>query len=244
MLKKFISYPLSILFYLFFFLTLLIFHLVQWISLKLGGYEGHKKSVDVFNFMLLKCLNVLGTQFSFENAHHIPTSKPCIFVANHQGMFDIPPLSWYLRKYHPKFVSKKELGKGIPGISFNLRHGGSVLIDRKDSRQALMALRDFGIYLRENNRSAVIFPEGTRSRTGKPKKFAVQGLKILFKTIPDAQVVPVTINNSWKLFKNGNFPLDLGVHLKVKVHKPIVANSEDPDALIAKVERTIIADIK
>lgn len=242
--KKIIAYPLSVLFYLFFFLNLLVFHAIQWISLKFGGYEAHKKSVDIFNFMLLRCLNIMGTTFSFENPHQIATEKPCIFVANHQGMFDIPPLIWYLRKHHPKFVSKKELGKGIPGISFNLRHGGSVLIDRKDSRQALSALSNFGTYLSKNNRSAVIFPEGTRSRTGKPKRFATQGLKLLFKKMPEAQVVPITINNSWKLFQYGSFPVGVGVHLIIKVHAPIPVKSEDPDALLALVERTITADIR
>ena len=120
--KKILSYPLTVIFYFFFFLTLLIFHPVQWVSLKLGGYSAHKKSVDIFNFFLLRCLNILGTRFVVENEHNIPVERPCIFVANHQGVYDIPPIIWYLRKHHPKFVSKKELGKGIPSISFNLRH--------------------------------------------------------------------------------------------------------------------------
>ena len=69
---------------------------------------------------------------------------PLIIVSNHQSMNDIPPIIWYMRKYHPKFVSKIELGKGIPSVSYNLRHGGSALIDRKDSKQALVAIARFG----------------------------------------------------------------------------------------------------
>ncbi|WP_373057319.1 lysophospholipid acyltransferase family protein [Zunongwangia sp. H14] len=242
--KKILSYPLSVISYLFFFITLLVFHVIQWISLKLGGYEAHKKSVDYFNFVLMRCLDVLGSRFSCDNPHPIPADKPCIFVANHQGMYDIPLIIWYLRKHHPKFVSKKELGKGIPGISFNLRHGGSVLIDRKNARESLVKMAGFAKYLKETNRSAVIFPEGTRSRTGKPKKFAVRGLQILIKQMPDALIVPLTINNSWKLFRYGMFPLGLGIHFKLKVHKPIPVNSDDPESLIALTERTIIGDIE
>lgn len=242
--QKILSYPLSVLFYLFFFLTLLIFHGIQWICLKFGGYEAHKKSVDIFNFFLLRCLNILGTNFSVDNSYNIPAGKPCIFVANHQGMFDIPPIIWHFRKYHPKFISKKELGKGIPGISFNLRHGGNVLIDRKNGREALIKMSRFADYLNKHNRSAVIFPEGTRSRTGAPKKFAVQGLQMLFKKMPEATVVPITINNSWKLFRYGNFPMGIGVNLKLKVHEPFSVGSQDPASLVAQVERTIIADIK
>ena len=71
-------------------------------------------------------------------------------------MYDIPPIIWYLRKYHPKFISKIELGKGIPSVSYNLRHGGSVLIDRKNPRQSLPAIMKFADYIREKNRAAVI----------------------------------------------------------------------------------------
>ena len=242
--KKILSYPLTALYYLFFFINLLVFHPIQWLCLKLGGYQAHKKSVDIFNFFLMRCLNVLGTRFSFDNPYDIPIEKPCIFISNHQGMYDIPPIIWYLRKHHPKFVSKKELGKGIPSISFNLRHGGSVLIDRKNKRESLIKMGKFAKYLTKTNRSAVIFPEGTRSRTGAPKKFAVSGMQMLFKQMPEALIVPITINNSWELFKHGNFPMEPGVHIKLKVHEPIPVASDDPESLVAKVERTIIADIK
>ncbi|CAM4074980.1 lysophospholipid acyltransferase family protein [Gillisia limnaea] len=241
--KKLLAYPLSIISYFFFFLCLGIFHVIQWLSLKIGGYQAHKTSVDVFNFFLMRCLNILGTRFSIDNPHDIPVDRPCIFVSNHQGIYDIPPIIWYLRKHHPKFVSKKELGKGIPGISFNLRHGGSALIDRKNPKQAVVEIVRFAEYLKKTKRSAVIFPEGTRSRTGRPKEFAKTGMQILFKKMPDALIVPLTINNSWKLFEYGHFPLGIGVHITMKVHEPIPADSDDVDSLIAKVERTITADI-
>ena len=242
--KKILSYPLSVIFYFFFFLNLLIFHPIQGICLKLGGYQAHKKIFDIFNFFLLRCLNILGTTFSVENEYDIPVDQTCIFVANHQGMYDIPPIIWYFRKHHPKFVSKKELGHGIPSISFNLRHGGSVLIDRKNRRESLVKMSEFGDYLKKTKRSAVIFPEGTRSRTGAPKEFRKNGMMMLFKKVPEALVVPITINNSWKLFKHGNFPIDLGVHVQLKTHKPIPVNSMDAEGLTALVERTITADIK
>lgn len=241
--RKILSYPLSVIFYILFGITLAVFHPIQWMCLKFGGYSAHKKSVDIFNFFLLRCLNVLGTRFTIENNYNIPTNRPCIFVANHQGMYDIPPIIWHFREHHPKFVSKKELGKGIPSISFNLRHGGSVLIDRKNGREALVKMSKFADYLNKNGRSAVIFPEGTRSRTGTPKKFAVQGLQMLFRKMPEAIVVPVTINNSWKLFRYGSFPMGIGVHLKLKVHQPIPVSSTDAESLVAQVERTITADI-
>jgi 1-acyl-sn-glycerol-3-phosphate acyltransferase len=157
-------------------------------------------------------------------------------------MYDIPPLIWYMRKYHPKFVSKIELGKGIPSVSFNLRHSGSALIDRKDPKQSIAELQKLGKYIETNNRSAVIFPEGTRSRNGVPKPFRTTGLKVLMKNAPSALIVPISINNSWKLLRYGKFPMGLGNHLTFKVHPPVEIEG-DVEALIAQVEKQIVSGI-
>ena len=66
---------------------------------------------------------------------------------------------------------------------------------------------------------------------------------MLFNKMPDALVVPLTINNSWKLFKHGNFPIEPGIHVKLKAHEPIPVNSLDAESLVAQVERIITKDI-
>ena len=242
--KKMLAYPLTILYYLFFGLVLVVLHPIQWLAFKLGGYKWHKITVDWLNFFVTGCLYILGTKISFNNPHSLPKNVPLIVVSNHQSMNDIPPYFWFLRKYHPKFVSKKELGKGIPSVSINLRQGGSCLIDRKDSKQAVKAIINFGKYIEKNNYTAVIFPEGTRSRNGVPKRFSENGLKMLVKYAPSAYVVPITINNSWKLLKYDGFPMEIGVHLTFDVHKPIKANAMEFDELFKKVVAEIKAGVK
>ncbi|MAP81719.1 MAG: 1-acyl-sn-glycerol-3-phosphate acyltransferase [Aequorivita sp.] len=242
-LLKIIRYPLSVLFYLFFGLTILIFHPLQWLAFNGFGYTAHKKTVDVFNWFLLRCLNIVGTTFKVKISGNIPENVPIIIVSNHQSMWDISPISWYLRKYHPKFISKVELGKGIPSISYNLRHGGSILIDRKNPRQALVEMVKFSKYLNKHNRSGVIFPEGTRSKTGAPKPFKKTGLQTLFKKLPDGYVVPVTINNSWKLQRNGMFPIHLGVCLELTAHDAIKISEYEVDPLIDKVETIVTSKV-
>lgn len=241
--KKIVAYPFSILYYIFFGLTLLIFHPVQWLSLKIGGYNAHKKSVSLLNLCLTKCIFFLGGCVRFNSSNNIPKNTPLIIVANHQSMNDIPPIIWHMRKYHPKFISKKELGKGIPSVSFNLKYGGSVLIDRKDAKQSLSAIINFAKYIQKNNYAAVIFPEGTRSRDGVPKRFSENGLKMLVKNIPDGLIVPITINNSWKFLKYGGFPIPLGLTIDFKVHKPIDVNSMSFQDLFKLTEETIKKDI-
>lgn len=241
--KKILSYPFSILAYLWFLFFICLFHPIQWLCFNLFGYEAHKRSVDIMNFFLIRTLYFIFSDYKVENKQVIPKGKPIIFVANHQGLFDIIGLAWLLREFHPKFVSKIELGKGIPSVSYNLQHGGSVLIDRKDPRQALPELKKMGEYIENNSRSTVIFPEGTRTRNGQPKPFASNGLKILCKYAPDAWVVPVTINNSWKIFRYGNFPLGMGNKLRFTVHPPIKVADFDFNALFEKTEQDIVLDI-
>lgn len=242
--EKIISYPISAIAMLSFFVMLVIFHPIQWICFNVFGYQAHKKSVDYLNFCLLRVGNLVGMTYKIENRELIPKNVPLIIVANHQSLYDIIGMIWFLRKFHPKFVSKKELAKGIPSISYNLRHGGSALIDRKDPKQAIPEIKKLAEYIELNHRSAVIFPEGTRSKTGAPKEFAQSGLKILCKYAPSAYVVPITINNSWKLVKFGFFPLGLGNHLTFTIHKPMAVKDFSFDEIMEKTEKAIINAIK
>lgn len=239
---KILSYPITIIFFFFFGLTLVIFHPIQWICLNVFGRKAHDASVAYLNWFLMRTTNILGTTYSFNNPHHLPTDRPLILVANHQSMYDIPPISYHMRKHPTRFVSKTELGKGIPSVSYNLRHSGAALINRKDAKQALAEIARLGKLIEKENSCAVIFPEGTRSRTGHPKRFQPTGLKVLLKKAPSALIVPVSINNSWKLLRYGQFPMGLGSRMTYHVHQPI-ENQGDADALIAQIEEKVTSGI-
>ena len=241
--EKILSYPISAVYYLCFGLCLAVFHPIQWLCFNVFGYQAHKKSVDYLNFFLVRCTNILGTTYIFKNRELIPENVPVIFVANHQSLYDIVGIIWYLRKHHAKFVSKKELGKGIPSVSYNLRHGGSILIDRKDPKQAIPLIKGLAEYIEIHNRSAVIFPEGTRSKDGKPKEFAQSGLKILCKYAPSAYVVPISINNSWKMVKFGPFPMGLGNKLEFIIHEPLAVKDYSFAELMTKTEEIIVKSL-
>ena len=240
---KLLAYPLTVLHFICFGIALVIFHAIQWFCFNVLGYKAHKISVMHLQFWTMRCLNILGTRFTFTNPHEIDVNQPLIMVANHQSMYDIPPIMWYMRKHHPKFISKKELGKGIPSVSYNLRHGGSVLIDRNKPLQSIKAIEEFAQRIEKNNWAAVIFPEGTRSKTGKPRPFKTKGLITLFNNMPNAVVVPISINNSWKTLRYGKFPMGLGAHITFKVHKPLRVDEHEQNALVKQIEQTIIKDI-
>lgn len=241
--NKFLGYIFSPIFYLFFFLSLVIFQPIQWVCYRLFGYKAHKTSVDILNFFLTYCDIFLGSSITFRNDHDLPLNRPIIFVANHQSMYDIPGLIFFLRKYHVKFISKIELTKGIPSISFNLKYGGGANIDRKDSKQAISEIIKLGRRMKENTWSTMIFPEGTRAKDGNMKSFQVGGIATLLKIVPNALIVPVAIENSWKLVQYGSYPLSFGERLKWTVLNPIEPEGRNPEVVVIEAENAIRAKL-
>lgn len=237
--KKFLGYILSPLAIVVFVLLLLIFHPIQWVAYRFFGYKAHKFWVDVLDLGLTKTPYLLGNSTTFINKQNLPTDRPMIFMSNHQSLFDIPPLIWYLRKYHAKFISKIELTKGIPSISFNLKYGGGANIDRKDPRQSLMEMGKLGTRMKENNWSCVIFPEGTRSKTGVVKPFQAGGIAIILKKCPNALIVPIAINNAWQMIQYGFYPLNTFTPITFEVLEPIEPSIGTVEEVVKEAEDRI-----
>ncbi len=237
--KKLLSYLLTPLHYIAFTFFLLIFHPLQWIAFRFFGYKAHKLVVDLLNVCLVSSYYLLGNSVSFINRNDLPQNRSIIFIANHQSLYDIPPLIWFLRKYHAKFISKIELTKGIPSISYNLKHGGGANINRKDARQALTELAKLGSRMKENRWSAVIFPEGTRSKDGVIRSFQSAGVATLLKKCPEALLVPIVIRNSWKMVRFGTFPLGDFLKLQFEVLQPIEPEQQPAEILVKQAEKLI-----
>lgn len=237
--EKLVSYPLSIVYYFFFLLWLVLFHPIQWVCFTFFGYNAHRICVAYLNWFLVRTAHILGATFHIKGMENIPDNQPLIIVANHQSLHDITTIIWFLRKTHPKFISKIELGKGIPSVSYNLRRGGSVLIDRKDPKQALPEIKKVAELINSNNYAVVIFPEGTRSKNGLPRPFASSGLKMLYKFAPDAYFLPITINNSWKMSKYGDFPMGLGSNLHFEIHPALKGSDFSFEEIFEKTEAVI-----
>eukprot|EP01037_Dinobryon_pediforme_P008673 gene8673-8765_t len=195
---------------------------IQWICYRFFGYTAHKRSVDLLNLCLLRTFYL---------------------TANHQSLGDIPPLIYYLRKYHAKFISKIELTKGIPSISFNLKYGGGANIDRKDSRQSITEIVKLATRMKENKWSAVIFPEGTRSKDGIVKTFQVGGIATILKKCPDALLVPIAIDRSWEMVRYGSYPLNTFTRMTWEILEPIEPNGQPIENLVLEAENKIKASL-
>ena len=124
--------------------------------------------------------------------------SPVIIVTNHQSLADIPVLVYALPRLAIRFVTKRELGRGIPMVSSYLRVGGSALISRRGNFARV--IRELGKLARRSalGISPVVFPEGTRSRTGRLGPFHTGAFRTLCEnaTLP---VLVVAMDGGWSI---------------------------------------------
>ncbi len=229
--------------YMLIFLGILcFFDLGQRIEIALRGAKA-----EVFytwlNKALVASLRLLGTKICFEHESKLDPSKEYIIVSNHQSMLDMPLLVCVLGYLRPRYVAKKELSRGKPGISIRLRNDGSALIDRKDARQALPEIKKLGKRMKESGYSAILFPEGTRSRTGAIKEFRPAGFTTLAKAVPEAEIVPVTIEGSWPINAYKLGPIPLGLRIVVRVSPSISREEGDLKKLLQRAQDEIVRNL-
>ena len=110
---------------------LLVFDVAQRIA-RLFGQRPQEYVAGALQVALVAAFRLCGTRLAIERAPGVRRRTSYVIVSNHQSMFDIPILGSLLFSTFPKYISKRSLGRWIPSVSYNLRRGGHVLIDRGD----------------------------------------------------------------------------------------------------------------
>jgi 1-acyl-sn-glycerol-3-phosphate acyltransferase len=200
---------------------LLVFHLLQVVARRVSVRLQEHMYDYLCGCLLLNLKYVARARFDVQLPGHLPSGVPVVFVSNHQSMFDIPLQGWYLRAYRPRFVAKRELSHGVPAISYALRTLGHALIDRDDARQSITAIKEYARALPAASRSAAIYPEGTRSRDGTMAPLKGAGLLAVLKELPEAHIVPMTIDGTWRIEQYRMRPVPAGVRLTLHVLPPV-----------------------
>jgi 1-acyl-sn-glycerol-3-phosphate acyltransferase len=183
-------------------------------------------------------LAAAGTRVVVEGSERIPTGVPVIYACNHASMFDI----WALSAALPgsvRFVAKAELAR-IPFFGAAMVRAGHVSIERENKAQALDAYRRAADTVRSGI-STVVFPEGTRSRTGEllPFKNAPFGLAIA----AGVPLVPLFIHGTFGILPKGRFRLEPAT-IHILVGEPITTEGlslTDRQALRDRARAAMVA---
>ncbi|KOY87529.1 hypothetical protein AD998_16545 [bacterium 336/3] len=200
--KKVIAWLLTFVLTLSFAIIVIGLHLFH-VLFSLFGYKAYMIISHGMMWAVWRSSWLIGNTTKIEGVEHIgsyPRERPLIIVSNHQSEYEIACLGYLFSKtsHHLKYVAKKELSYWIPSVSWNIRYGGHGIIDRRKRDQALVAIEKFAQKIQENKWSAYIYPEGTRNKSSNAvRSFKTSGFTKLCECMPDALVIPISIENFW-----------------------------------------------
>ena len=138
-----------------------------------------------------------------------------VFVANHQGAFDIFLIYGYLG-HNFKWMMKKSLKK-IPFVGTACEFAGHIMVDRSSKASIRETMHKAEKTLR-GGMSMVVFPEGSRSKNGRMQPFK-RGAFLLAEEL-SLPVVPLTIDGAYNLLPKDGINIHPG-KVTLTIHRPI-----------------------
>lgn len=136
-----------------------------------------------------------GVRWSVEGLENFPGEGSCVVVSNHLSALDIPLLMATVPG-PPRFMAKHTLFQ-VPIFGWLLRIEGFVPVDRTRQHKARASLEPATAALRRGRR-ILVFPEGTRSRTGRTGMFKTGAFRMAITT--GVPVVPVALIGTDRVF--------------------------------------------
>lgn len=156
-----------------------------------------------------------GAKVNVYGIENLPKEGSMLFMSNHQSNFDILLLLAYI-PVSKGFVAKSELEK-FPFVNSWMKRIHCLFMDRKDIKQSAQIIVE-GIKQLKSGINMVIFPEGTRSKTGRLGEFKAGSFKLATKS--KRPLVPVTIDGTRNVMEANNYVIK-NKTINLYIHKPI-----------------------
>ncbi len=163
-------------------------------------------------------LATVGIRYRVAGAEHVRGDRPSVYCVNHTSNLEPPIVYMALRAVHPKLriLYKAELQR-LPLLPVAFGVAGFVPIERRNRDQSRAAIDAAAAALRAGF-SFLVFPEGTRSRSGALLPFKKGGFVMAIRG--GAAVVPLTILGARDAMRRGS-PIIRPVTVSVRIGPPI-----------------------
>ena len=165
-------------------------------------------------------LATTGVSVDVRGLPQLQPGKTYIFVSNHQSIYDIPVIFATL-PYQLRIIAKESLGN-FPFLGWHLRRTGHLLVDRRKPDRAGILKRWKALV--EQGLSLIIFPEGTRSQTGRVGIFKAGSFLLAIEA--GLPIVPLSVDGTRRVMRKGRLMTCPG-HATLVVHPPIETASLD-----------------
>lgn len=181
-----------------------------------------------------------GVKVNVKGRENISPSTSYIFVCNHQGAFDIWAIFGFLN-HNFRWLMKKSLEK-IIFVGFACKLSGHVFVD-SNSIQSIKSTIDHARKNLKDGMSLVIFPEGTRTKTGQLGEFK-RGAFLLASEF-NLDVVPLSLKGAYDIMPRDSYWPRRGT-ITLTIHKPIEPGEKGFNTrdLLARCHETIAADLE
>ncbi len=169
-----------------------------------------------------------------EGRENLEPGQSYIFVANHQGAFDIFLIYGYLNRNF-KWMMKRELRR-IPFVGFACQKAHHIFVDKRGPGKVKETYKTARETL-SSGMSLVVFPEGARTFTGRMRDFK----KGAFMLADELQlpIVPLTINGSFNVMpRMRDFNWVLWHPLSLTIHQPIYPVGEGHENVMATMRQS------
>jgi 1-acyl-sn-glycerol-3-phosphate acyltransferase len=189
-------------------------------------------------------LALSGIRTQVDGSEHLQRQRAAVYAVNHTSNIEPPVIFDVLSPLFPRLriLYKAELRK-LPILVRAFDLAGFVPLERANREQSLPAIDRAAEALREGN-SFLIFPEGTRSRTGELLPFKKGGFIMALQA--QAPVVPVAIAGARNAMRKGS-PWIRPVTVTVRLAPPIETAGltvDDRDRLIGRVREEVARLLK
>jgi 1-acyl-sn-glycerol-3-phosphate acyltransferase len=175
----------------------------------------HKGFQAIAKIWAKSLLFLTGAKITVNGTGNVPLLEGVIFASNHQGALDVLIALAYMPRPF-RFVAKKELFN-VPLFGWYMRMAGYVPIEREVSTSAHRTMGGVADVLTGGG-AILIYPEGTRSKTGELGAFKRGSMMAAFAS--GATVVPVAISGSYGMMPKGTYLMN-PVPISVNIGHPI-----------------------
>lgn len=206
----------------------------------LSKKESPEQYIDAVNEIVKKWATAhvkrSGATFHITGCEHVPQDGPVLFVANHQSDFDIAVFMCFIPR-SKGYVSKVQLLR-VPLLRTWMMNLRCVFLDRDDMRKSAKAINEC-IAILKSGYPMVVFPEGTRSKTGETGEFKAGSFKLATKS--KAPIVPVTIKGTRNIMEGNNYIIK-PAEVTITVHPVVYTEnlSKEEEAILPERIKAII----